>query len=81
MELHDVPSAAVEYFAKKGYFILFALYPHENKLSVVHYSIRSTSNIVDANEENSDNPKKHSGIKSKTPLLFHVSSRANTFLI
>lgn len=73
MELDDVPSSAVDYFAKKGYFILFALYPHENKLSVAHYSIRSTANIVDASEENNDNPTKHTGIKSKTPLLFHVS--------
>lgn len=76
VELADVPSTAVEYFAKKGYFILFALYPHENKLSVVHYSIRSTTNIVDANEENSENQKKHTGIKSKTPLLFHVRNYA-----
>lgn len=69
--LDDVPPSAQAYLARKGFFVMFALYPHEHQLSVTHYTIRSATSFANTGEEEA----RHTGVKSKTPLLFFTGFR------
>jgi hypothetical protein len=69
LELEDVPAAVLERLQTMGHLLAYSLYEHEQKLSVLHFSVQKHKSAAES-----------APIKSKDELMFMVRQLDNILL-